>query len=74
MSIFSFFLRKKNNETAKDRRERLLSKGRLTDEIIVESLENAEGDAIVQYSYDVHGAALVSCDVLTEGQKRNPVT
>ncbi|MDH3493105.1 MAG: DUF3592 domain-containing protein [Acidobacteriota bacterium] len=73
MSFFTFLRRKRKPETAEQRRERLLQRGRITDGVIIDSEISVDGDEIVQYSYSVHGAEFESSEQLTDEQKLDPV-
>ncbi len=72
MSFFDF-LRRKKGETAEERRQRLLSKGRITDGVIIDSETAEDGSEIVQYSYCIHGVDFESSDILTEEQRQNGI-
>lgn len=71
MGIFSFLRRTKKTENADQRRSRLLTKGRVTDGIIIDIENMEEGDTIAHYSYIVHGVEFESSDLLTEEQKND---
>jgi len=73
MGFFGFLRRGKNVETDAERRARLLSKGRITDGVIIESEVLEDGREIVQYSYNIHGVEFESSEALTEEQKLNAI-
>lgn len=56
-----------------ERRRRLLSVGRITDGVILDSQIHAGGDEVVFYLYTLNGVDFESSDILTEEQRRDPV-
>jgi hypothetical protein len=56
---------------AADRRSQLLSHGRITDGVILDSDINSAGDEVVVYMYTLNGVDFESCDILTEDQRRD---
>ena len=73
MGFFDFLKRNKNKDLYAHRRERLLSKGRITDGVIIDSEINDNGDEIVHYQYSIHGVDFESSEILTEEQKKTPI-
>jgi len=72
MGFFNFLKRKKT-ETPEMRRQRLLSMGRITDGVILDSETAEDGSEIVQYSYSIHGVDFESSEVLTDEQVKNSI-
>lgn len=72
MGLFSF-LRRKKNDPFESRREELLKVGRITDGIIVDTETRANGDEVVYYVYSLNGVDFESSELLTEGQRRDPL-
>lgn len=70
---FFDFLKRKKAETQETRRQRLLSKGRITDGMIIDSETAEDGSEIVQYSYCIQGVDFESSEVLTEEQLANGI-
>jgi hypothetical protein len=75
MGFLDFLKKKKNkDDLAQNRREFLLNKGRITDGIIIESEINEEGDEVVHYHYFIHGVKFESSELLTEKQRKDPLS
>ncbi len=55
------------------RRRFLLSNGRITDGVIIDSEINAAGEEVVFYSYTLNGVDFESSDILTADQRRQSV-
>ncbi len=74
MGFFDFLKKKKSQEElAQARREFLLSKGRITDGIIIDSEINEDGKEIVHYHYTIHGVDFESSEILSDEQKKKPL-
>ena len=73
MGILAFLKRKKKPETQSERRERLLSRGRLTDGSVIDIETDQEGRDIIHYTYSIHGVDFESSEILTEEQMAEPV-
>jgi len=71
MGIFSFLKRGRKTEDASERRLRLLTKGRVTDGVIIETEEIEDGVMVAHYTYSVHGVEFESSDLLSEEQKKD---
>lgn len=56
-----------------DRRKALLTHGRITDGIILDSEVNGDGEEVVIYLYTLNGVDFESSDVLTEDQRRDRI-
>jgi hypothetical protein len=66
-------LLKKQKPIADDRRNRLLSSGRITDGIIIDSETDPSGAEIVFYLYTLNGVDFESSDILTDAQLSDPI-
>ncbi len=73
MGLFDIFKRKKQINSESERREFLLTKGRITDGTIVESEISETGEEVVVYYYSVQGAEFESSEILTMEQRENPL-
>lgn len=73
MGFFDFLKRKKHNSSAESLRELLLTKGRITDGVIIDSEINDNGDEVVHYQYSIHGVDFESSEILTDEQKKDPI-
>ncbi len=73
MGLFDIFKSKKPIKTEIERREFLLTKGRITDGTIIDSETNASGEEIVYYYYNIQGVDFESSEILTEKQRENPL-
>lgn len=73
MGFFDIFKSKKKVESAAERREFLLAKGRITDGAITDSETLDTGEEVVFYYYSVHGADYESSEILTAEQRANPL-
>ncbi len=72
MGIIDKILRRKRVDP-EARRRFLLSQGRITDGVILESRTDGAGSEIVFYLYTLNGVDFESSDVLTEEQLNDPV-
>ncbi|MFN0279768.1 MAG: hypothetical protein ACKVRN_14405 [Pyrinomonadaceae bacterium] len=66
-------IRRKSPVDPDDRRKSLLSHGRITDGIILDSEINTEGQEVVIYLYTLNGVDFESADVLTEEQRQDRI-
>lgn len=73
MGLFDIFRRKQEVDLETQRREFLLTKGRICDGTILDSEITAEGEEIVIYYYEIQGVDFESSEILTEKQKQNPL-
>lgn len=73
MGLFDSFRKKKTINTEAQRREFLLTHGRITDGIIIDSETSAAGDEIVFYIYSIQGVDFESSEKLTAEQMQNPL-
>jgi len=71
MGLFDIFKSKKKINSESERREFLLSKGRIADGTIVESEISETGEEVVVYYYSVQGAEFESSEILTAEQREN---
>ncbi len=71
MGLFDIFKSKKTVNSEIERREFLLTKGRITDGTIIESEISDSGEEIVHYYYTVQGANFESSEILSEEQRKN---
>lgn len=72
MSFLDKILRRKTPD-ANERRRFLLTNGRITDGVILESKVNGSGEEIVYFLYTLNGVDFESSEVLTEEQRLEPV-
>lgn len=72
MGIIDKILRRKPVDP-NARRRFLLSSGRITDGVILDSEINGDGDEIVVYLYTLNGVDFESSDILTEDQRRDRI-
>jgi hypothetical protein len=73
MGFFDIFKRKPEVDLDAQRREFLLTKGRICDGTILDSETNAAGEEIVIYFYQIQGVDFESSEILSEKQKENPL-
>jgi hypothetical protein len=73
MGLFDIFKRKPEVDLEAQRREFLLTRGRICDGTIIDSETNESGDEIVFYFYEIQGVDFESSEILTEKQKENPL-
>lgn len=73
MRFFDIFKSKKEVDLEAQRREFLMTKGRICDGTIVDSEISEKGEEIVVYFYTIQGVDFESSEILTEEQKRNPL-
>jgi hypothetical protein len=73
MKIFDVFKRKKTKESGADRKNFLLTNGRITDGQIVDSNKNENGEEVVSYIYNIHGVSFESSEILTDEQLQNSI-
>jgi len=73
MGLFDIFKSKKKVYSETERREFLLSKGRITDGTIIDSETSDGGEEIVRYFYTVQGANFESSEILSAEQRENPL-
>jgi len=73
MGFFDVFKSKKKVKTEAERREFLLSNGRITDGTIIDSDTSDAGEEIVYYYYNIHGVDFESSEILTDEQRENPL-
>jgi hypothetical protein len=72
MGIFSLFRRKPKRDLETERREFLLSHGRITDGLIIDT-ETAPRGEIVFYRYTLNGVDFESSEILTPEQMADPL-
>ena len=73
MGLFDSFKKKKVVNTESARREMLLTSGRITEGIIIDSETSETGEDIAFYVYNIQGVDFESSEILTEEQKQNPL-
>jgi len=73
MGFFDVFKSKKKVKTEAERREFLLSNGRITDGTIIDSDTSDAGEEIVYYYYNIQGVDFESSEILTNEQRENPL-
>jgi hypothetical protein len=72
MGILSIFTRKKTIDQHA-RRAFLLSRGRITDGVIIDNETAKNGDEIAFYVYTLNGVDFESSEILTPEQRQTPV-
>ena len=72
MGIIDKILRRKEADPDA-RRLSLLSHGRITDGVILDSEINAAGEEVVFYLYTLNGVDFESSDLLTDEQRRDQI-
>jgi hypothetical protein len=72
MGLIDKLLRRKPVDPS-ERRSFLLTSGRITDGIILDTEINASGDEIVFYLYTLNGVDFESSDILTNGQRQDRI-
>ena len=72
MSILGVFRRKPKRDLEAERREFLLSHGRITDGLIIDSETGPRGE-IVFYRYTLNGVDFESSEILTPDQSADPL-
>lgn len=73
MGLLDIFRSKKIVDLEAQRREFLMSKGRICDGTIIDSEINENGEEIVVYFYTIQGVDFESSEILTEEQRKNPL-
>ena len=73
MGFFDIFKAKKKVDSAAERREFLLARGRITDGTIIDSEILETGEEVVYYYYSIQGADFESSEILTAEQRENPL-
>ena len=73
MGIFSLLRKKNVRDPEAERREFLLTHGRITDGRIIDSEITPAGKEIVFYMYTLGGVDFESSEVLTDEQRRDPL-
>lgn len=73
MKLFDIFKSKKAVNTETERREFLMSKGRITDGAIIDSETSESGEEVVYYYYNIQGVDFESSEILTEEQRADPL-
>lgn len=73
MGLFDIFKSKKKIPSENERREFLLSKGRITEGTIIDSAVSETGEEIVYYYYNIQGVDFESSEFLTGEQRENPL-
>ena len=73
MGFFDIFKAKKPVKSEIERREFLLTKGRITDGTIIDCETSEAGDEIVYYYYNIQGVDFESSEILTAEQRENPL-
>lgn len=73
MGLFDVFKPKKKVKTETERREFLLSNGRITDGTIIDSEISEAGEEVVYYYYNIQGVDFESSEILTAKQRENPL-
>ncbi len=73
MGLFDIFKRKPEVDLDVQRREFLLTKGRICDGTIIDCETTETGDEIVFYFYEIQGVDFESSEILTDKQKENPL-
>lgn len=74
MGFFDIFRNKNRNKSEAARREFLKKNGRICDGTILDTDINEAGEEIAYYYYTVSGVDYESSEILTEEQRRNPLT
>lgn len=72
MGLLDTILRRKKIDPDA-RRRFLLTNGRITDGVIIESSINGSGEEIVYFQYTLNGVDFESSEVLTDEQRLEPV-
>lgn len=65
--------RDKKEQDPEQRRRDLLTKGRITDGVIIDTDTTLDGGEIVYYVYTLNGVDFESSDLLTPEQLRQPI-
>ena len=73
MGLFDIFRREKKVNSEAERREFLLTRGRICDGTIIDSQTTEAGEEVVIYFYEIQGVDFESSEILTEAQKENPL-
>ena len=73
MGIFSVFRRKSQRDPEEVRREFLLSHGRITDGLIVDTETAARGEEIVFYRYTLNGVDFESSEIISRDRMSDPL-
>lgn len=73
MGLFNIFKPKQTVDLEKQRREFLLTKGRICDGTILESETAENGDEIVFYFYNIQGVDFESSEILTADKLQDPL-
>ena len=73
MGFFDIFKPKKEVDSEKVRREFLLTKGRITDGVILDNELAENGDEIVYYVYNIQGVDFESSEILTPEKLKDPL-
>lgn len=66
-------LRRKKAADPNERRARLLTNGRITDGVIIDTHFDDDGNEIAHYLYTLNGVDFESADILTEFQRNDPI-
>jgi hypothetical protein len=66
-------IRKKQTPSADERRSRLMSMGRITEGIIIDTDTDASGREIAYYVYTLNGVDFESSELLTDEQLSHPI-
>jgi hypothetical protein len=73
MGILSVFRRKPKRDLDAERREFLVSHGRITDGLIIDCESGPRGGEIVFYRYTLNGVDFESSEVLSADQMADPL-
>lgn len=73
MGFFDIFKPKKDVDLEAIRREFLLTKGRITDGVILDNEVVQDGAEIIYYAYNIQGVDFESSEILTQEQLRDPL-
>jgi hypothetical protein len=73
MGFWDKIKRRKKTADPNARRRELLSNGRITDGLIIDTDTTADGGEIAYYVYTLNGVDFESSDLLTPEQMRHPI-
>ena len=73
MGFFDIFRRKKVEDLEANRREFLLTRGRICDGTIIDNERSETGEEIAFYIYSIQGVDFESSEILTAEQVQNPL-
>jgi hypothetical protein len=73
MGLFDIFKNKPPVDLEQQRRENLMRGGRITEGTIIDSETIDDGQEIVYYHYDIHGANFESSEILSPEKLQDPL-